>query len=83
MYSPIMATRTIRLTSETYEVLADLRRTGQSFSEVIIENLQAKPRTCGDLLDELEHDFEGARLFNPKRIEQLRAGRGRRSPRAS
>ena len=51
----------------------------QSFSEVILENLRLKPRTCGELLEELERDFDGARLFDPKRIEQIRAARGRRS----
>jgi predicted CopG family antitoxin len=72
-----MATKTIRLTSEAYEVLANLQGRGQSFSEVIVENLP-KARTCGDLLHELERHFEGAKLFVPKRIEQIHAGRGRR-----
>jgi len=81
MYSPCMATRTISITTEAYRVLSELKREGQSFSEVILENLRLQPRTCGALLEELERDFDGAKLFDPKRLEQLRAGRGRRSNR--
>jgi predicted CopG family antitoxin len=83
MYSPCMATTTISLTTEAYEILARLKREGQSFSDVITENLRPKPRTCGELLDELERDFEGQTLFNGKRLAQVRAGRGRRSNRPS
>lgn len=78
-----MATTTISLTREAYEVLCKLKRDGQSFSEVILENLRPQARTAGELLDQLEHHFEGAKLFNPRRIEQVRADRGRRSHRPS
>ncbi len=81
MHVPCMATTTISLTTEAYRVLANLKRQGQSFSDVILENLRSKPRTCGELLAELEQDFEGAKLFNPERIEQVRSGRGHRSNR--
>ena len=72
-----MATTTISLTAEAYEALARLREKGQSFSDVILEHLRPGPRTCGELLDELERDFDGARLFDAKRIERVRAGRRR------
>lgn len=81
MYSPCMATTTISLTTEAYELLSRLKRKGQSFSEVILENLRSKPRTCGELLAELERDFEGTKLLNEERSKQLLAGRGRRSNR--
>ncbi len=81
MYSACMATTTISLTTEAYEILAKLKREGQSFSDVITENLRPKPRTCGELLAELERDFEGQNLFNGTRLAQVRAGRGRRSKR--
>jgi len=76
-----MATTTISLTTEAYQALARLKRDGQSFSEVVLEHLKAKPATCGELLDSLEEDFEGMQLIPPERRNQLRAGRGRRSNR--
>lgn len=76
-----MATITISVTTEAHEILAKLKKGGQSFSEVIMENLGPKPRSCGELLQELERDFEGRRLFDPKRLDRIRAGRGRGSNR--
>ncbi len=81
MYCPCMATTTISLTNEAYQILVKLKREGQSFSEVITEHLRPRPRTCGELLDELERDFEGVPITSVERLEQLRASRGRRSAR--
>lgn len=76
-----MATTTISLTDDAYEALKRLKREGQSFSEVVLENLRPKPTTCGELLDSLERDFEGVSLIPSERRAALRAGRGRRSKR--
>ena len=82
MHSPCMATTTISLTTEAYEKLANLKQDGESFSDVILKHYPRPfPRTCGELLDELEREFEGKRLINPKRMEQVITGRGRRSNR--
>lgn len=81
MYVPCMATTTISLTTEAYKTLAKLKRQGQSFSDVVLQNLRPKPATCGELIDELERDFAGAQLFDPQLIKQVRQGRGRRSNR--
>ena len=81
MHGLCMATTTISLTTEAYRTLAKLKRKGQSFSDVVVRHLRTKPRTCGELLDELERDFEGVQLFDPKLIQQVKAGRGRRSHR--
>jgi len=84
MYGPCMATTTISLTTEAYEKLSSLKQEGESFSDVIVKHYpHPLPRTCGELLEELEREFEGKRLSNPQRMEQVIAGRGRRSNRPS
>jgi predicted CopG family antitoxin len=82
MHSACMATTTISLTTKAYEALKRLKHDGQSFSDVVLENLGTKPVTCGELLDSLEKDFEGVRLIPPERRAKMRAGRGRRSKRS-
>jgi hypothetical protein len=73
---------TISVTTEAYEALKRLKGKGQSFSEVIVQNIPGPgPRTCGELLDELERDFEGVPITTVARLERLRAERGRRSNR--
>jgi predicted CopG family antitoxin len=79
-----MATTTISLTTEAYQKLTSLKEKGESFSDVIVKHYpRPLPRTCGELLDELEREFEGKRLVNPKRMQQVIEGRGRRSNRPS
>ena len=81
MYGACMATTTISLTTEAYEALKSFKQKGQSFSDVILQHMRPKPRTCGELLDELERDFEGVQLFDPELIKRVKEGRGRRSNR--
>jgi predicted CopG family antitoxin len=76
-----MASNTVALNSKAYEVLKALKKPNQSFSDVVLENLRPRPKTCGELLDELERDFTGVRLLNPERTKAMLAGRGRRSNR--
>ena len=76
-----MATTTISISQDAYEILAKMKKKGQSFSDVIREHLRPQPRTCGDLLEELEQEFEGAPLLDLDRVQRLQAERGRRSNR--
>ena len=76
-----MATMNINVKSEAYEALKSLKKKGESFSDVILKHLRPMPKTCGELLDELERDFERVPLFDPDLIKQVKAGRGRRSNR--
>jgi len=76
-----MATTTISVSNDAYQILVKMRKKGQSFSDVIREHLRPKPRTCGELLDELEQEFEGAQLLDLDRVQRLQAERGRRSNR--
>jgi len=82
MYVSCMATTTISINQEAYQTLSKLKGQGKSFSDVIIENLKPRPKTCGELLESLERDFIGARLFDPVRVKKVREGRGRRSNRS-
>ena len=77
-----MATMTISVTMEAYEALKKLKAEGQSFSDVIVSNLpRPRPRTAGELLDELERDFTGVTILHPSRTRLIREGRKRRSNR--
>jgi predicted CopG family antitoxin len=76
-----MATCTISVTTKAYETLKKMRREGESFSDVIEQNLKPKPATAGELLDELVRDFEGVKIIDPKAMAAVKAGRGRRSKR--
>jgi predicted CopG family antitoxin len=77
-----MATKNIAVTTEAYQALSRLKRNGQSFSQVIVKHIpRTLPKTCGELLDELERDCEGRVLSDPNLMKAVRLGRGRRSNR--
>jgi predicted CopG family antitoxin len=77
-----MASTTIALRQDAYDALKKIKGPKQSFSDLILQIVpKPKPRTCGELLDELERDFEGVPITTVERLEDLRANRGRRSNR--
>jgi predicted CopG family antitoxin len=81
MYVARMASTNVNLNAEAYKALRSAKKKGQSFSDVVLRYVRPKPRTCGELLDELENDFEGLSLIDPPLMKQVKQGRGRRSNR--
>ena len=77
-----MASHMIALNEPAHQLLVRLKKNGKSFSQVIIDHLRPVPETCGELLDELERDFEGVPVTTAARLRKLKAGRGRRSNRS-
>jgi hypothetical protein len=75
-----MPSITITVSTEAHERLASLKRPGQSFSDVILENVYPPPfETAGELLDSLRE--EPTPPADPDRMQKVREGRGRPSPR--
>jgi predicted CopG family antitoxin len=74
-----MSSTTITISSQAYERLKELKNPGESFSDVILENINPPARTCGELLDQLEN-IKGT-FVDKELMAQVRAGRGRRSNR--
>jgi hypothetical protein len=74
-----MATTTIALTETAYRRLKKQKLPGESFSDVVIREIPEPCETCGEVLDSLRRDPPAP--VDPKRIDALLAGRGRRSNR--
>jgi predicted CopG family antitoxin len=74
-----MASTTITISSEAYELLKRAKRPGDSFSDVIVSYIRPPARTAGELLDRLE-EIEPP-LIDRALMAEVRAGRGRRSNR--
>ena len=74
-----MPSITITISTEAHRRLAKLKEGSESFSDVILRELPERADTFGDL-ERLMKDRELAPA-NPKLMEAVIKGRGRRSPR--
>ena len=71
----------ITISVEAHERLSALKKPGQSFSDVILENVERPPyETAGELLDSFKEDPLPYNA-DPAALKELKTGRGRRSPR--
>jgi predicted CopG family antitoxin len=75
-----MAGTHINLNETAYGMLKKLKRPGQSFSDVVIENLQPPADTCGELLEVYERVPAPSGL-NLGRMERSLGDRKRRGKR--
>jgi predicted CopG family antitoxin len=75
VYAKCMAVKTITIDMEAYERLSSLKRSGQSFSQVIKEHLPASGTTARDLLARLDEAAISDETLTA--IEQVIAERGR------
>jgi predicted CopG family antitoxin len=83
MYGACMASTNVNLNGKAYKALLSVKLKGESFSDVVLRYIKPKSRTCGELLDELEKDFEGSSMIDPGLMKRVKQGRGRRSHRPS
>jgi hypothetical protein len=75
-----MASTNINISQPAYQRLKDLKKPGQSFSDVILEHVFPAPcSTAGKLLDSLRENPPAP--ANPELIRRVKEGRGRRSNR--
>ena len=79
MHGSCMATTTISVNLEAYNLLKQAKGPGESFSDVIIANLQPPAKSGPELLERIEQ-IKGP-LIDRELMAKVRAGRGRRSNR--
>ena len=71
----------ITISVEAHERLSALKKPGQSFSDVILEHVERPAyETAGELLDSFKEDPIPYKA-DPVAMNELKKGRGRRSPR--
>jgi predicted CopG family antitoxin len=76
-----MATITLTVTTEVHEKLKKLKVGKESFSEMLLRELPDRANTCGEVLEKLEG--KELPVMDPKLLQAVRRGRGRRSHRNS
>ena len=74
-----MASTNVNINGAAYQRLKNLKRPGDSFSDVLLRELPEPCGTAGALLDYF--DIHPVPKANPKLRRTLLKGRGRRSPR--
>ena len=73
----------ITISVEAHKRLSDLKKPGQSFSDVILEHVDPPPyETAGELLDSFKEDPVPYNA-DPVALSEIKKNRGRRSPRPS
>jgi predicted CopG family antitoxin len=75
-----MASTTITLNDPAYARLKNLKRPGQSFSDVVLEHLGPPADTCGELLEVMEQR-PAPKGLDVERMDAYLKSRGRRSNR--
>jgi predicted CopG family antitoxin len=80
VHDPCMAVKTITIDVEAYEVLSRLKKEGQSFSQVIKENLRARHPPSALLRAIDEHPISEDTLDEIERLVQRRREDPARAP---
>ncbi len=71
----------ITISVEAHERLSNLKKSGQSFSDVILEHVERPPyETAGELLASFREEPVPYKA-DPVVFKEIKEGRGRRSPR--
>ena len=82
VYCSCMPSINITISTEAHARLASLKKAGQSFSDVILEHVYPAPsKNAGEFLDRLREEPPPYPAID--KLEEIRAGRGKRSNRSS